>query len=176
MRPLLIGQAPGPNSDPRYPLLGGHSGERLRAVAGLSLREYVAAFDRVNLLASFPGRAAHGDVFPLGRARLAAAEMMASLVRRGGRVIFVGSNVAKAFDFREQELTWCGWIGGLVAAKVPHPSAVNLWWNDPENVRKAGRFLRGAAGKEELWSMEPRPKQESATRSSRAESGRSTPR
>ena len=29
-----------------------------------------------------------------------------------------------------------------VAAVIPHPSGIVLWWNDPENRKRAGMFLR----------------------------------
>ena len=59
-RPLLIGQAPGPNTDPGVPLSGA-SGRRLAALCGLGLDEFLALFDRANLLPEFPGKLGKGE-------------------------------------------------------------------------------------------------------------------
>ena len=68
MRVLLIGQAPSRMSDPAEPL-SGPCGGRLADLCGLSLPDFLARFDRVNLIDRFPGKAAKGDLFPVDRAR-----------------------------------------------------------------------------------------------------------
>lgn len=61
---------------------------------------------------------------------------------RGGRSI--QSRVARAFRVpatscyyfarhRRGRAWWC---------VFPHPSGVNRWWNDPDNTRRAERYLR----------------------------------
>lgn len=145
MRTLLIGQAPSARSNPRHPLLGGRSGERLRLCAGLTLKEYVAAFERRNLFDVFPGEALHGDAFPKHEAYARAAAMTPWILARFGRVIFVGANVADAFGFVGDMFDWRSWIPPVIGARIPHPSGVNLWWNEPHNAKRVGAFLRAAA-------------------------------
>jgi uracil-DNA glycosylase len=54
-RPIIVGQAPGPNTDPLEPL-SGRSGARLAELCGITHPEFLARFDRRNLLPKFPGR------------------------------------------------------------------------------------------------------------------------
>lgn len=153
MRTLLIGQAPARTSDPAVPLRDGASGRRLARLVGLGPAEYAEAFDRVNLLDSWPGSAGKGDRFPAALARLAADRLLPALARRarsGGRVVFVGGAVARAFGFEAAPLLWRAWKPGaadrpVIAARLPHPSGVNPWWNDETNRRAAAEFLRSAA-------------------------------
>ena len=60
-------------------------------------------------------------------------------------VLFAGKRVARAFAFDEAYLHkrpfyWGGAV--LSAMTVPHPSGVNRWYNDEENVRDAKEVLR----------------------------------
>lgn len=159
MRPLLIGQAPSRTATGRAFDGPNGSGARLSRLLG---RPLLDAVDAINLLDRWPGKKGKGDAFPAGTARRAALRLAPSLrndVRRGrGRaVIFVGRGVAAAFG----ESTRCNATGRLYClgwhwsehgfryAILPHPSAVNRWWNDPKNVARARRFLRAAvAGKD----------------------------
>lgn len=151
---LLIGQAPGPNTDPGlplYPLPRTSAGGRLQQLTGLSRGEYLSTFDRVNLVPYFPGRTRlRDDTFPLPVARLAAQVMRPFL--DGRTVIFVGRNVANAFDFKVSFHEW-GYVTKFDhlphrrrvmyrAAVVPHPSGRNHWYNKPENVAEAHAFWR----------------------------------
>ena len=72
VRPLLIGQAPGPRSDPAEPLAG-RCGARLAGLCGIGQDEFLRRFERVNLIDRFPGKASKGDRFPLDEARWRAA-------------------------------------------------------------------------------------------------------
>lgn len=152
-KPLLIGQAPGPNTDPDYPLYPAprtSAGGRLCDLMGLSRGEYIMAFDRVNLLPYFPGKTtANEDRFPMSPARLAAAVLRPML--RGRRVILVGRQVAQAFQV---EADWHEWVdlragprhaadrsdGLAQVAVVPHPSGRNHWYNSDLNRERARRF------------------------------------
>lgn len=98
-------------------------------------------FDVVNLLPSYPGRASgKGDRFPLAEARAAAAKLEEHAPH--DRVVLLGRAVCKAFGLRlapledrvERGRRWL---------HVPHPSGVNLWWNEEANAEAAGRALRG---------------------------------
>lgn len=143
MKPLLIGQAPGPNTLPSHPLFPAPStstGARLQRMMGLSRSEYLRQFDRMNLLRAYPGAWANGDKFPLTAARVAAQAIEPLL--RDRVVVLVGRNVAEAFghghlDFFvwEEAPAW-----GYHFATIPHPSGRNHWYNRPENLARAKEF------------------------------------
>jgi uracil-DNA glycosylase len=145
---LIVGQAPSRGRDGLEPL-SGRSGRRLADLCGLTLEAFLARFDRVNLLAEWPGSAgAKGDAFPIDEAR-AAAESLAEVVAARDRIVLLGWNVARAFRFAGDVDGWFDWgrlsrdCGEVVVA--PHPSGVNLWWNDPANVARARAFWRALA-------------------------------
>lgn len=113
MKPLIIGQAPGPNTDPRHPLPPlptSCAGGRLAELAGLTPKEYLRTFDRTNLLQFFPGRNMCSDKFPKPAAEIGAGAMKPLL---GGRtVILLGRKVAEAFGYPARNLDWHKWGGG----------------------------------------------------------------
>lgn len=142
---IVVGQAPGPRSDPAEPLAGS-SGRRLAVLCGLDLPAFLARFERANLLAAYPGPASKGDAFPMAFAR-SAAGAMAERVASREVVVLLGLNVARAFRLRRPEFFRqtrfsrdCG-----VVYVCPHPSGVSHWWNDPSNVALARRFWRALA-------------------------------
>lgn len=147
-RVLLIGQAPSARGDPDRVLIGPGSGERIRNLAGLTLREYARRFERRNLLRSFPGKQGKGDAFPMAAARAAADRMLPDL--RDRLVLLAGRKVAEAFGL--QKLEWMEWRVVNVSIEepeetcevsvIPHPSGVSTWWNYPENRERARVFLR----------------------------------
>lgn len=149
-RPVLVGQAPGPRTDPRMPLLMGVSGERLRMAAGLSLAEYLAAFRRRNLLPAWPGRApGGGDLFPMPEARAAADRLLAefdaedlivAVGRRTGVALGASPNTPAGHILKARpggESPWLAW--------VPHPSGLNRAWNSQRRRGDAGAFLAAVA-------------------------------
>lgn len=147
MRPLVIGQAPGPRSDPRQPLSGA-SGRRLALLCGLELAAFLAAFERINLLPAHPGKAGKGDDFPLETARHR-ADSMREIVAARDRVVLLGWNVARAFRVAGQVEGFFEWTRfsrdcGEVAV-CPHPSGISHWWNVPDNVAQASVFWRHLA-------------------------------
>lgn len=137
MRVLIVGQAPSRLSDPREPL-SGRSGRRLASLLALDLPEFLAAYDRVNLLARFPGKLSKGDAFPIDRARRRAAAILAATEPR--RLVLLGRGVSAAFGLRDASLLAWRPLAGHLAAVCPHPSGVCLWWNDPRNVGQARAF------------------------------------
>lgn len=152
MRPLLIGQAPGPNTNPALPLFPvptTSAGGRLLDLMGLSRREYLKTFDRVNLLPYFPGQHKRDDKFPMTPAKLAAQVMMPLLSER--TVVLVGRNVANAFKLGADFHEWTDWqvrrrcpvkgeLGQCRVAVIPHPSGRNHWYNDETNREAARAF------------------------------------
>lgn len=143
-RILLIGQAPGPNTDPARPLWpepASSTGGRLVAFAGISPGVYLEQFDRVNLLNTFPGRTRQcPDTFPTRDARIAASAMRPFL--RGRRVVLVGRAVATAFSLGL--LPFHEWVSDdFEVAVIPHPSGRNAWYRRAENVATYRAFWRG---------------------------------
>lgn len=145
MKPLLVGQAPGPNTDPLRPLAPlprSSAGGRLAELAGLSPKEYLKLFDRTNLLHTFPGRWKRDDKWPVRDAEIAASAMKPLL---GGRhVILVGRNVAVAFGYPAQHLDFHEWFNdsqwGFEVAVVPHTSGRNHWYRKPGHEDHARAF------------------------------------
>lgn len=157
MRPLLIGQAPGPNTledYPLYPYPRTSAGGRLAHFLELSRGEYLQAFDRCNLLPYFPGQTgdkSKEDRLPIPAARLAARVLRPLL--RGREVIMVGRQVSDAFqlgpvpflEWTELQVdprcaaTDCS--GRARVAIIPHPSGRNHWYNSELNRLSMRRFL-----------------------------------
>jgi len=141
MKPLIVGQAPGPSED-GWPLMG-RCGDRLAVLFGLSVAEYAIIFERVNLLPKFPGKKGKGDAFDRRNAAIAARNIKIGF-RMSSRPfsILLGRNVAEAFGFEYRPLGVQRHheLGHLVF--LPHPSGINRWWNEPENVWRAKKLLR----------------------------------
>ena len=138
----LIGPSPGKRGTGPDGPLGGAVGRKLADMCGLSYPEYLNAFRRINLLDDWPGKQGKGDAFFLEKARRATKTISIDCTM----TVFLGTNAAWAFGL---SLTWMRWVefrGGLVAA-LPHPSGINLWYNDPENRERASRFMRSLIAK-----------------------------
>lgn len=152
MKPLLIGQAPGPNTDPDLPLFpvpATSAGGRLCQMTGLLRGEYLLQFDRINVLNFFPGQVRRDDKFPMSPARFAASTMKPFLA--GRVVVLVGRNVANAFGHTAEFHEWGDMQcrrdhhknpGGCQIAIIPHPSGRNHWYNDAANKIKSQNFWR----------------------------------
>ena len=154
---VLVGLAPGPNTNPDLPLFPSPShmtGGRLLTLTGLSRRQYLTLFDRVNLLPYFPGKDKRDDKFPVRPAKLSAQVMKPFF---GGRtVILVGRNVAESFGLTIKFHEWTQWrvrrytpfnrhLSVATLAIIPHPSGRNLWYNDPDNKAESARFWENFA-------------------------------
>lgn len=146
MRPLLIGEAPGPNTLPEYPLFPAplkSAGGRLPGIMGISRAVYLQTFDRMNLILKYPG-----PKWPAVQARENAKLIRPLLTDR--HVVMVGRNVSRAFGF--EELPWHKWALMVVKgnrpseprhvrlAVVPHPSGRNRWYNDEAHCQEALGF------------------------------------
>lgn len=108
--------------------------------------EFLRRFDRRNLLPTYPGAGAGGDLFPAEEARTRAMQLLPSC--SGRRVILLGSNVANAFRFGiSAPFLWVTSLTYVYATWTysPHPSGRNRWWNDLRNVDAARRFWREAS-------------------------------
>jgi hypothetical protein len=93
---------------------------------------------RVNLFEAYQPK------WPVGEAHKVATEMIDDFECAGvERAILFGRRVAKAFEFDAPWMEWRRHHGAFVAS-LPHPSARNLWYNDPANLAAAGKFLGSA--------------------------------
>ena len=144
-KPLIIGQAPGPSTDPLHPLCPlprSGTGGRLAEFAGLTAQEYTDLFDRANLLQFFPGKWKRDDKFPRVSAAIAASAMKPLL--RGRCLILLGRNVAGAFGYSSRQLSFhdCFYdhIWGFEVVVIPHPSGRNRWYRDAENLKQSQEF------------------------------------
>lgn len=128
-KPLLVGESNPFGSDEKfalYPAPDGCSGHRLCClILGMRRRDYLAAFDRINLCAGkWSTREATDSALKIWVA--------------DRRVILLGSKVAKAFgaDFVPFEIS----VGGRVLV-LPHPSGLCRLWNEPDAIRLARRAV-----------------------------------
>lgn len=103
---------------------------------GLTLAEFAGEFERVNLVRDPTGP------WPALSASREAERLAASM--QGKRVVLLGSRVARAF--RAEHHLWFEWfdLGGLTAARFPHPSGLSRYWNDAERVSRAADWIREA--------------------------------
>lgn len=139
MRPLIIAQASSSMRGPKEPL-SGRSGQRLADLCGCSLDEFLAAFERVNLITEFPRKSGKGDRFDLKEATLNAAELVDNMLIQNRRTVLLGDQVVEACEFALRikgyrhatylKVDYLEWIriGPLCAeiATCPYPS--DLRW------------------------------------------------
>lgn len=144
----LIGQAPGPNTDPELPLhpcFANSAGARLARFLGLRPEQFLERFDRFNLLNRFPGQDASGeDKFSMQRARVAAEAILPFLRER--EVVFVGRKVSEAFGYHERVLPFLERQYhpklDMHFSCIPHPSGRNRWFNDRDNQLRVNLFFK----------------------------------
>ena len=149
-RPLIIGQAPARGNDGKMPFAG-QSGARLAQLAGVgddgdSLPPH---FSLVNLLSKWPGKGTKkGDLFDMRQAKENAQDILMGLERRpASHILLMGRKVQACFELKGLEYLHRYSIHrtGFEAHCVipfPHPSGVNLWWNDPDNILQAEKVMR----------------------------------
>lgn len=138
---MIVGEA---SNLPSGEAFGGRSGRFLASLLGVGLPEFMATFDRVNLLSTWPGRSGgrKGHLFPLGEARRAALVMDL----RGRHVVLAGRRVASAFGIGKAAFLEPAEAGKGEAScvVVPHPSGIVRWYNLPANREAVGLVLRKA--------------------------------
>lgn len=154
---ILVGEAP-PKSrmrdSPTSLPFSGSAGRRLSELIG---QDVTQAFETRNLIPEWPGQSHHGSLFPIVKARSGVVELLRTLpFNPPARLIFAGGRVAKAFklgnlsmlEWRQIKVGFRGAPGGnhwfekrLWVAKIPHPSGVNRWWNEPGAEDQVREFL-----------------------------------
>ena len=142
-RPILLGMADPHSDDPRHALAPdppGCSGWRLWKMLyearGVEKDEYLVRFDRRNLCG---GRSWDADA-----AVIRGRELAATLAGSGRTVVALGQRVWWALGFKRVPApkpassvhsNGCRWI------YLPHPSGMNVWYNDALNRWTAGALL-----------------------------------
>lgn len=142
---LLVGEQPRPGGNPKLPLWpwpAGGSGGRLFPMSRMRLLDFFVDLARVNV-----------SKYPVARwsANQARSRGIWILDKMpdGARVVARGARARDAFGvgefFRKTEAVRNGVTVELVA--IPHPSGRCREYNDPDNVRLAGSWIRWAAGR-----------------------------
>lgn len=145
-QPLIIGQAPARGNDDK-PAFAGESGKRLAILACVGVTGDVLPryFELRNLISKYPGKVGtgKGDKFDLAAAKIQAGLMWKEFEEMPPRyILLMGKSVARAFGYRTMPyLTPTQWKHHKFVI-FPHPSGVNLWYNDNNNWREATEFLR----------------------------------
>ena len=135
---LLVGYCPSHSGSPERPLDGPGTGHRLAKLCGLSHKDYLEKFDRVNL---------HYDT-PVKRDRLTREVGSVSadaMMRRnkGRRIVLLGDEVRVAFGYAKDSIAeWVVLDDGTRVSYIPHPSGLNRWYNETDNTRRVEKFLR----------------------------------
>lgn len=165
-KPLIVGPAASATSEGVRPFAGA-SGDRLRRLlpeshANSALEDL---FDLENLIRGFPGKrsSGKGDNFNKEAARRGLVRLIREQTIRPDRVVIaMGNNAARTIcaanlvphDWFHLELVrapslkirlrdgaapenWALRAGAFWLLTFPHPSGINLWWNDPANVATA---------------------------------------
>lgn len=155
----FVGEAPSASTDGEPPFVG-RSGSRLADLLTVPLRQLPMFFELHNLLSRHPGREGKGSAFPLEEAtrearELCRAERIARHAPPYRRVLLAGHRVAEAFGISGGE--YFQWVfpppardpqnsaANYIFAVFPHPSGINLWWNEAANARRARAFLQDCA-------------------------------
>jgi len=139
MKPLLIGEAPSKNEVTEHPIEG-RVGKRMAAYCGLPLTDFLAHFERVNLLHLRQDTAEKGFEFDLPAARVE-AERIARTFKKDQVVLLLGGRVAEAFRIHDEYFAKHE-VNEAEVYIVPHPSGVNRWHNEAENKAKMAAFMR----------------------------------
>lgn len=149
-RGLLVGEAPGPNTDARFPLFpepNNSAGGRLLKYAGIAPADWLGKLVRMNLCdGAWSARRAVA-----GRAR-ALAFLFDEKNNYDGeplRVLLLGTRVARAWScygaFGTHEEAY--YRGPTIrVAWIPHPSGKNLLYNSRRNQLRARRAVLWAIG------------------------------
>jgi len=120
-------RGPSRNSDWRYPLAGGHTGNKIQGLLGLSFRSYLKHYRRFDLFKFYPG-----TKWPREDAA-ANAQQILQIHDPGSHFVLLGRKVIEVFSLSDYD--FCERIDrdGMTFWLSPHPSGLNRWWKDPDN-------------------------------------------
>lgn len=137
---IFVGQGPSKDGDPYAPLEG-RIGERIGELLGIT--NFPESFSRINLNSEWIGKAGgKGDIFDRTE-----GIRTASVLLRGSwtRYVLLGKVVAECFNVTQagSPPVFLSTVTHGVKSffLLPHPSGINRWWNNPENVQKAKETL-----------------------------------
>ena len=122
----------------------GSVGEKLAKIAGLHRLDFYRRFGRYHLNPRWNGKNGTGDAFD----RVVAEKRVAEILALGSTsFVLLGAEVARAFGFKKFEPL--NVVESYDEKRVrrsyllfPHPSGINLWWNEPFNRHRAEKRLR----------------------------------
>jgi uracil-DNA glycosylase len=142
-RLLFVGQAPGKLG--AKPFVG-RSGKTVAKLLGVDYDAMFGQHTFVNVVDEFQGKIGKkGDVFEPSK-----VDAMAKIAEPASftcGIVLCGKAVARAFGLKKQPyLDWFR-LHGKPAMVLPHPSGINMWWNDPKNKTSAQKRLRAFASK-----------------------------
>lgn len=149
-RGLLVGEAPGPNTNallPLFPEPSNSAGARLLRYSGVPKADWLGKLVRMNMCdGSWSARRAVA-----GRARALSFLLDPVNFTNGEplRVLLLGTRVARAWSCFGPfgSATWCfDGIADLQVTWIPHPSGRNLAYNDRKNQLRARRSVLWAIG------------------------------
>lgn len=155
---VVVGEAPGPRTSrwcPMFPFPSTSAGGRLLTMSGIPAEEYLRRFARRNLFDVYPGPGGWNK-----KERIAAQARALEVFEdaRGGRIVMLGAQVARAFapitggmlgafEYRKD----CS-VDGLSDARcscagtefvaLPHPSGRSRTMNDQATRTRVRRTLR----------------------------------
>lgn len=126
--PVLVGEAPGRNTNPKAPLFPyptTSAGGKLLTLSGLPAETYLRSFRRVNLFDTVP------DKWSAPASRRAWA-LLGFSEDTTHAIVMLGRRVSLAAGCKDQDLEACrsvGWDNYVWA--IPHPSGLSRAYNDP---------------------------------------------
>lgn len=143
MKVLLVGETNPYNPEARfalYPLPAGASGGRLAKILGMTARDYLRTFDRMNLVSG---------AWSLQTARDTARSRTTAPYR-----ILLGRRVCAAHGVEFRPFTTVSsrtqrWVSCVI---LPHPSGRSRLWNAPTAASRARRLVRALVRAAELVS------------------------
>ena len=115
-----------------------NSGQRMANMAGLDLLDMLSRIDACNLVQCPSERVGHPGLRDAVRGLLPQVH---------GTVVLLGIEVGELYaDEAEvpalKPMRWTRVGRGQRLTVIPHPSGRTRWYNDPDNRRRAGEFLR----------------------------------
>jgi hypothetical protein len=133
---VFVGQSPSMNSDPVSPL-SNTSGLKLSEMLEISMSEFLE-FARHNLNHYYSGKEGKGDAFDFDIGEESAKKLISMPYRR---YVLLGASVTSCFSISWSPLEL--WERGDKSFLCfPHPSGINMWYNKPENRKRAKAKLK----------------------------------
>lgn len=139
---LVVGWAPTHDGEDKAFDSKTYSGGRLRDLMGVDPHSVAV----VEYLLPSPVDDEKGADYSLARQR--AVDLL--IEHPKSQLLLIGREAARAFGV-DKELGRNGYFhwfntGERLVSVIPHPSGVNRWWNDKQNMERARLFLRDVSG------------------------------